>query len=262
MRRIFLIFVLLIGLQNSAFAQNQKAISPEQEFALNNSIFVLYHEIAHLLIDELDIPILGREENAADNFATLMLLRADSEQTNNALIDSAYGWFLSSENNEQDFYSDDDLYGEHNLDIQRAFQIVCLMVGRDPAIFSEIADEVGLDEDRQEACASDYEQASTSWDKVLAPFKNEDGAKIEVDIKYNRGFGLVSAGNLLRDNEFFENAVINILQKYNLPKIPSMRGKECHEANAYYDSWTGEVLYCYELVDEFIEAFRKNETEE
>jgi hypothetical protein len=35
---------------------------------------VLHHEIGHLLINELDLPVLGWEEDAADSLATLMLL--------------------------------------------------------------------------------------------------------------------------------------------------------------------------------------------
>jgi Putative metallopeptidase len=45
------------------------------EFAVGNVEFLALHEIAHLLIAEKDIPILGPEENAADYIATLALLR-------------------------------------------------------------------------------------------------------------------------------------------------------------------------------------------
>ncbi len=263
MRKFLLVFGVLFSFfaaPLSAFAQENKRTSPDAlEFALNNSIYVLYHEIAHLLISKLEIPILGREENAADNFATLMLMRADTEQTDNALIDSAMGWFLSSESDNQEYYSDDDLYGEHNLDVQRAFQIVCLMVGGDAAVFSDIADEVGLDEERQKDCEADYEQASDSWDIVLKPYINKNPQELEINIIYDRGYGLVSAGKLLQKNQFFENSVANILQKYTLPSLPNMRGKECHEANAYYDNWTGEILFCYELVDQFVSLFEENE---
>ncbi len=276
MRLLFLSFAVLLSFISAGIAQNEKSnsktnflkspsqnqngssLSQAQKFALNNSIYVLYHEIAHLLISELDIPILGREENAADNFATLILLRAETEQTNNVLIDSALGWFLSSENTDTEVYSDDELYGEHNLDIQRAFQIVCLMVGKDSDVFGEIADEVGLDIDRQIDCEDDYKQAEKSWDRVLTPYVNENPDNVKINIRYDRGYGLVSAGNLLRDNQFFESAVDNILRKYKLPSQPNMRSKECHEANAYYDNWTGEILFCYELVDDFIKMYEKD----
>jgi len=256
-RQILLAIFVFLGMQNVAFSQGINVNADREEFALNNSIFVLYHEIAHLLIAKLDIPILGREENAADNFATLMLMRADTEQTDNVLIDSAMGWFSYDENDESESYSDDDLYGEHSLDIQRAFQIVCLMVGGDPETFSGIADDVGLDRDRQDSCEDNFNQMSKSWDIVLAPYINDEPKKLDVNIIYDRGYGLVSAGKLLQKNRFFENAVDNILRKYTLPIQPTMRGKECHEANAYYDSWTGEILFCYELVDEFRALYKE-----
>src|SRR6187401_350606 len=40
------------------------------EFALGNSLFALMHEMAHGLITDLGLPVLGREEDAADAFAT------------------------------------------------------------------------------------------------------------------------------------------------------------------------------------------------
>ena len=35
--------------------------------------FVVMHELGHFIVDALDAPILGREEDAADRFATLMM---------------------------------------------------------------------------------------------------------------------------------------------------------------------------------------------
>ena len=40
------------------------------EFAVGNMLFVLLHEAAHGLISDLGLPVLGREEDAADQFAT------------------------------------------------------------------------------------------------------------------------------------------------------------------------------------------------
>ena len=59
-RSVFL-FAIIAGLSNPAFAQAQRS-GVATEFVVSNSIFILYHEIGHLLISELDIPILGREE--------------------------------------------------------------------------------------------------------------------------------------------------------------------------------------------------------
>ena len=37
------------------------------EFVIGNTLFVLTHELGHGLINEFNMPVLGREEDAADS---------------------------------------------------------------------------------------------------------------------------------------------------------------------------------------------------
>src|SRR5579872_4397442 len=45
------------------------------EFVSGNMLFVFGHEAGHALINELGIPVIGREEDGADSFSTLMALK-------------------------------------------------------------------------------------------------------------------------------------------------------------------------------------------
>src|SRR5512138_2136407 len=49
--------------------------STPEEFVVANAQFVLMHELAHLVIDEKQVPILGPEEMAADYIAAMLLIR-------------------------------------------------------------------------------------------------------------------------------------------------------------------------------------------
>ena len=56
-----------------------KGMSPAQrqkhaEFVVGNLLFVLGHETGHAVIREMGVPVVGREEDAADFFSTLMAL--------------------------------------------------------------------------------------------------------------------------------------------------------------------------------------------
>src|SRR6476660_3544236 len=51
------------------------------EFAVGNMLFVLLHEAAHGVISDLGLPVLGREEDAADAFATVTMLEMRTEFT-------------------------------------------------------------------------------------------------------------------------------------------------------------------------------------
>ena len=51
----------------------QAIADPLPQFARDVTLHVLIHELAHALIRDFDIPILGNEENMADTFATLFI---------------------------------------------------------------------------------------------------------------------------------------------------------------------------------------------
>jgi hypothetical protein len=59
------------------------------EFVSGNMLFVLLHELGHAAITRMGLPVLGRMEDAADSFATLMLLRAGSDFSHRVLTAAA-----------------------------------------------------------------------------------------------------------------------------------------------------------------------------
>jgi Putative metallopeptidase len=148
-----------------------KNLSPEYvqklaEFVSGNMLFVLLHEMAHVAITQMGLPVLGRMEDAADSFAALRLIRAGSDFSRRVLTDAAEGWFMADR---RDRKTGDKVayYDEHGLNQQRAYQIVCLMVGFDDEKFKDLAKETKLPEERRDTCAGDYSNAAYSWDLVL-----------------------------------------------------------------------------------------------
>ncbi len=53
------------------------------------------------------------------------------------------------------------------MDLQRAYTVVCLMVGSNPGKFASLADAAKLPPERQMTCQDDYLNAKWSW--VLKP---------------------------------------------------------------------------------------------
>lgn len=244
---------------SSALAQQSTDDEHQEElarrFVLNNGTFVLYHEIGHLLIGELDIPILGREEDAADNLATLLLLSAETVEADSALIDAADGWFLSHSVNAHLPYEDAEFFDVHSLDVQRAFQILCMMAGADQEIFGGVAKQFGLTQRRQRSCAHDFERTSASWNRVLEPHVNKGDIISEVNIVYDPSKENDGAASLLEESQFLEAAADGILKYYDLPRTMTMRGTDCGEENAFYDPDAGEVVFCYELANFYYDMF-------
>src|SRR6266705_2427573 len=139
------------------------------EFTTGNMLFVLLHEMAHGLISDLGLPVLGREEDAADAFATVTMLEMKTEFTHRTLVNAVKSWMISDRRSRE--YGENVIfYDAHGLDLQRAYNIICLMVGSDPDQFDDLASEANLPEDRRESCRGDYSNASWSWNKALEPF--------------------------------------------------------------------------------------------
>ena len=46
-------------------------------FMVGNMLFILNHEMAHVIINDFHLPVLGQEEDAADDFAIVTSLRGD-----------------------------------------------------------------------------------------------------------------------------------------------------------------------------------------
>jgi hypothetical protein len=248
---------LLLVLALAAFALPAPALAQEptdedrelaMEFAMHDAIFTLYHEAGHLLVGELGLPVLGKEEDAADALAVILILKYTDDEVErfNTLIDAADGWYFNAENSTGEGIDDLSYYDDHSLDIQRAYAMVCMMVGADPAEFGETADIYEMDPDRQEACGGVYQQAETSWITVLDPhFATEPGADIPITYDEPGDYEIIAEN--LKDWEVMENLAELLRTTFALPGPVTLRVTQCGQANAYYDPSAHEITYCYEL---------------
>jgi len=227
-------------------------------YVINNSLFTIYHEVGHLLIDKLDWPVLGREEDIADNFATYVLLSQRRRSFQLALKDAALGWKLEDQffGGERD---DSDYYAVHSLDLQRAFQIVCMMVGEDRDTFYITAQEWGIDTMRQSTCQDDYQKISRSIERLIKSNPNSS-LTAKVVIEYERaGADLSLAYKTLRESRLLESVAEDLRNNYGLTQDIKITASRCGEANAFYDQDTSEIIMCYELLqDYFITIERYN----
>lgn len=241
-------------------AQGQELTNAQQEaaaqFVLNNARHTLLHEIGHLLVDQFDLPVLGREEDAVDAFATLLMLETGTEEDAIALQDTVDGWLHSEQGRPTRGYFIPDFYGAHSLDIQRSFAITCLMVGSDFDRHTLFATRVSLPIDRQNSCAEDFRIAELGWNSVLEPYRRTDDFGARIATAYDDTYGLYDdAKALLEQARILEYHADWIAKTFVMPEPVRVIAEVCGEANAFYDLGTREVILCYEWVDFFHEMF-------
>jgi len=180
-------------LKGMSQAQREKHV----EFVVGNLLFVLGHETGHAVIREMGVPVVGREEDAADFFSTLMALTCEEGFGDRLLANAALGWFLSDRRDRRGRRGHDaeaNYYGEHGMDLQRAYTVVCLMVGSNPGKFARVANAARLPPERQMTCADDYLNAKWSWDRVLqSHLRKPDQAKTTINVVYGPGNGKYDA---------------------------------------------------------------------
>jgi hypothetical protein len=227
------------------------------EFVAGNMLFVLTHELGHALIGEMDLYVLGREEDAADTFAVTRLLDMGTEVSTYVLVQAATGWFLSDRRN-QARGIELTFYGEHGLDRQRAYQIVCLMVGSDPTKFAEAADMAKLPKDRQQTCQDDYGVASSSWRKALKPhLRGAAEPKQKIDVTYGPAEGRFEIiARAFRTLKLLETVADSAAERYVWPRPITLEMLTCTQPSAYWDLPAQKIAICYELAQDFAMLFR------
>ncbi len=166
------------------FIDYAKRISNDNYEKLNivnaNLRFIIYHEVAHALIDAYRLPILGREESAADTFAMLMMLNDynnDSNANNNSGNISKNNSYSSSyidhvirfyDTVREDKYvnanSKVGYWDEHMFFAQTYYDMICLAYGKDSNAYSMYRQ---LLHDRASRCAYEYNKQADAFNKLF-----------------------------------------------------------------------------------------------
>lgn len=229
------------------------------EFVAGNIVFVLQHEMGHAQISERALPVLGaRDEDAADTFATLTMLKMQNVMSEQVLADAAMGWFLTARRDEKTGAML-AFYDEHGLDKQRAFQVVCLMYGSDPAKFKKLADMSKLPEGRRESCGPDYRNASFSWDALLKPHRRApDQAKTKIDVVYGEANGTLKVyADAFRSMRLLETLADAAADEFTWKAPFTLEMKSCGESGAMWSPVTRKIELCYDMASELADVYRK-----
>ncbi|MBB1243168.1 hypothetical protein GL263_06255, partial [Streptomyces durbertensis] len=125
----------------------------------------IYHEAAHALIDKLELPFTGREEDAADQFAAYHLI-PQGRHGRAALLAAAENFALYAEDTDPE---DIDFGGEHSPDAVRAASYYTYLYGSDPKRYARLVDDGLVGEERAEVAEDEYRALRRGWRALLAP---------------------------------------------------------------------------------------------
>ena len=236
--------------------KTRQQIRDSAEFVTGNVLFVLGHETGHALISEFGLPVLGREEDAADSLAAIVAIKMASSFADRVVVNAARGWFLSDQRDKKDGVPT-AFYDEHGIDVQRAYSIVCLLVGGQPEKFAGLAKEVKLPEERQATCRDDYNNAKYSWDLVLKPYlRKPDDPKINIEVNYGPPGDYAAIAEHGRNLFILESVAEWLSEDFAWKRPITLEMQECGSPGARWEFRSKKVIVCYEIIREFVQLYR------
>ena len=152
----------------NAFRDETDSYEDEElgSLTLQTTLFIFYHELGHALIDVFNLPITGREEDAADQLSSLFFIEAGEDIM---ALNGAYWFYLISSGKRT---TKKLLADEHSLDKQRYYNILCWVYGSDPEKHSDLVGKGKefLTQERAERCPAEYAKVESSWNVLLSPY--------------------------------------------------------------------------------------------
>jgi hypothetical protein len=135
---------------------------------------VFLHEVGHAVFDYLSVPVLGREEDAADQFAAYLLLQFAESDARRLIYGVAYSYNIdaSKPSTKKNPFAD-----EHGLPAQRFYNVLCMAYGADSKLFADLVDKKYLPSERAEGCADEYDQVIRALNKLIGPYIDQTRAK-------------------------------------------------------------------------------------
>lgn len=263
--KLYFLFIFCLAISSTIHAQ-EYASAEELRFVTTNSEFTLLHEMGHLLIHELKLPVLGREEDAADQLGFIgLFLIYDRQQTPDfpmRLLDVADYWRLEWQRAKQ---PEEEIYAwdSHALDEQRFYNIACLAYGSDPKNLEWIIEMTGLPEERAFYCQDEYEQAVHAALWFREHFKRSAQQPIEhrIQVIYETPPQHLEGGSDLLERVKASGELEAVAKRasefFALPRDLTLRVKSCGAPDSWYNTISGELTLCYERIAHFKKLARK-----
>lgn len=151
----------------------QRGLS-QKDAMIGPTVDVFLHEAGHAVLEVLDIPFFGREEEVADYFATYLLLQFCKDDARRLILGAS---FISGREamDEQGKAPELRLLADtHSLPAQRHFNRWCMAYGADPVLFADAISFGMLPKSRAKHCRYEYQTNQYAFKKLISPYIDEE----------------------------------------------------------------------------------------
>lgn len=149
---------------------------------MSSLMFVFLHEVGHGLIAIFKLPSVGREEDAADQLASILLINAGDVGVEVAMRGAQLFRQLALSGAKTPFFD------EHSLDAQRYYNVLCMVYGSSPDRLGSMVGNDKLPASRARRCPAEYGKVYAAWNNLLMPYmRRQQRPANDYDGGYTRG---------------------------------------------------------------------------
>ena len=163
---------------------NPDGLTPA-DAAVGQFFFATLHEVGHAIFDILDVPMFGHEEDAADNFATYIMLQFGEGQARRLIGGAAWSWraYLGDYKKNPVVPTRLSAFaGDHGLPQERFYNLICLALGAYHAGFADL--ENYLPATRAPHCSYEYQTLARAFEKEITPHIDHEMATRVLDTNW------------------------------------------------------------------------------
>ncbi|MBN7804979.1 hypothetical protein JZX86_06315 [Agrobacterium rosae] len=215
-------------------------------FVIGNAIFSLYHEASRMLISDFSLPETGAGKDTADQLAATMMLEANEEWLDTAIVNATDSWYLARSA---------PALPDHNTPIYSALvpnktrdsQMACLMVGKDASGYGDLADMMGLPKAEWKVCETAYPQTVAYWNETLKPYAAKAGTtKFVTSYEPARDPFLDIYATIVKESKVLD-LIARSFSAYDLKGEVKLTARTCGRPDVYWSAEKREITYCYEM---------------
>jgi len=151
-----------------------------KDAAVGQFFWLITHEVGHAMFDFFNVPLFGREEDAADNFAAYIMLQFGKEQARRLVAGGAWAWREYIADYRTNPVIQEQLAGfasNHGQPQERFYNLMCMAFGADPVTFANLTQDGYLPPNRSPTCKHEFYTLSYAFHHEISPHIDQQMAR-------------------------------------------------------------------------------------
>lgn len=136
----------------------------------------ILHEAGHGIFDLLEIPVMGREEDAADFFSIYFMLQFPPQDARRLIEGIAFNMGSEAREDFSERQLPQKFAGPHGPNVQRHYNVLCLAYAANQALFNNVV-PAGLPAWRAQTCWEEWALLKRAFTKLILPHVDETRLK-------------------------------------------------------------------------------------